>query len=47
MGGSVGAFDVEGWRDPVYRGNLGMTSQAQGLNYIKSCRGGEFIANPQ
>jgi hypothetical protein len=47
MGGFVGAIDIECWHDPVYRGDLEMTDQVHGLNYLKSCRGGEFIANPK
>jgi hypothetical protein len=47
MGGFVGAMDIEGWHGPVYRGDLEMTSQAHDLNYLKNCRGGEFLANPK
>jgi sugar phosphate isomerase/epimerase len=47
MGGFVGAIDIEGWHDPVYRGDLEMTGQVHGLNYLKNCRGGEFVANPK
>ena len=42
----TGAIDIEGWHDPVYRGDLEMTGQVFGLNYLKQCRGGAFIANP-
>ena len=42
----TGAIDIEGWHDPVYRGDLEMTGQVFGLNYLKSCRGGPFIVNP-
>ena len=41
-----GAIDIEGWHDPVYCGELEMTGQVFGLNYLKKCRGGEFIPNP-
>lgn len=41
-----GAIDIEGWHDPVYRGDLEMTGQVFGLNYLKKCRGGDFIPNP-
>lgn len=41
-----GAIDIEGWHDPVYQGDLEMTGQVYGLNYLKKCRGGEFVANP-
>ena len=44
--GFKGAIDIEGWHDPVYRGDLEMTGQDRGLNYLKQCRGGAFIANP-
>lgn len=40
-----GSIDIEGWHDPVMRGNLEMTGQVAGLRYLKQCRG-EFIANP-
>jgi len=46
MNGYKGTIDIEGWHDPVYRGELEMTGQAHGLNYLKKCRGGEFVANP-
>jgi hypothetical protein len=29
----VGSIDIEGWHDPVYRGDLEMTGRAAGLNY--------------
>jgi sugar phosphate isomerase/epimerase len=41
-----GAIDIEGWHDPVYRGELEMTGQVHGLNYLKRCRGGDFVPNP-
>jgi len=41
-----GAIDIEGWHDPVYRGDLEMTGQVHGLNYLKACRGGPGIPNP-
>lgn len=41
-----GAIDIEGWHDPVYKDDLEMTGQVYGLNYLKKCRGGEFVANP-
>lgn len=47
MAGFRGSIDIEGWHDPVYRGELEMTGQAHGLNYLKRCRGGDFIANPK
>ncbi len=47
MGGFVGSIDIEGWHDPVYRGELEMTGQVHGLNYLKRCRGGDLVDNPK
>ena len=47
LNGFKGSIDIEGWHDPVYGGDLEMTGQVYGLNYLKSCRGGEFIPNPK
>ncbi len=44
--GFKGAIDIEGWHDPVYRGDLEMTGQVHGLNYLKHCRGGAFVPTP-
>ena len=45
--GYRGAIDIEGWHDPVYRGDLEMTGQVHALNHLKQCRGGTaFIPNP-
>jgi sugar phosphate isomerase/epimerase len=46
MNGFNGSIDIEGWHDPVYRGELEMTGQVRGLNYLKACRGGEYVENP-
>ncbi len=46
MGGFRGAIDIEGWHDPVYRGEMEMTGQVHALNYLKACRGGPYVANP-
>ncbi len=46
MGGFAGSIDIEGWHDPVYRGELEMTGQVHGLNYLKRCRGGNYVPNP-
>ncbi|MCE5279148.1 MAG: sugar phosphate isomerase/epimerase [Planctomycetaceae bacterium] len=46
MNGFVGSIDIEGWHDPVYRGELEMTGQVRGLNYLKACRGGSYVPNP-
>jgi sugar phosphate isomerase/epimerase len=45
--GFVGSIDIEGWHDPVYRDDLEMTGQVRGMNYLKACRGGEFVKNPK
>lgn len=44
--GFRGAIDVEGWHDPVYKDDLEMTGQVHALNYLQSCRGGDYIENP-
>ncbi len=46
-GGFKGSIDIEGWHDPVYRGDLEMTGQVHALNYLKTCRGGSFVENPK
>lgn len=46
-GGFKGSIDIEGWHDPVYRGELEMTGQVHALNYLKNCRGGSFVENPK
>jgi sugar phosphate isomerase/epimerase len=43
----TGAIDIEGWHDPVYKDDLEMTGQVFGLNYLKQCRGGAFVPNPE
>lgn len=45
-GGFSGSIDIEGWHDPVYRGDLEMMGQVRGLQYLKGCRGGTFHPNP-
>jgi sugar phosphate isomerase/epimerase len=45
-GGFKGSIDIEGWHDPVYRDELEMTGQVHGLQYLKECRGGDFVPNP-
>ncbi len=47
MGKFTGSIDIEGWHDPIYRGDLEMTGQVHGLNYLKNCRGGPYIQNPK
>lgn len=46
MGGFTGSIDVEGWHDPVYKDELEMTGQVHVLNYLKQCRGGQYVPNP-
>ena len=46
QGGFRGAIDIEGWHDPVYRDELEMTGQVRALEYLKTCRGSRFVANP-
>jgi len=45
MNGYKGSIDIEGFHDPVYRGELEFTGQVQGLKYLKNCRGGDFVPN--
>lgn len=47
QGGFTGSIDIEGWHDPVYRDELEMTGQVYALNYLKQCRGGMYILNPE
>lgn len=42
-----GSIDIEGWHDPVYRDELEMTGQVHALNYLKQCRGGPAVPNPE
>jgi len=46
LAGWSGSIDIEGWHDPVYRDALEMTGQVRALNYLKECRGGDFVAAP-
>ena len=45
MSGFKGSIDIEGWHDPVYRGELEYTGQVHALNYLKNCRGGDLVPN--
>jgi sugar phosphate isomerase/epimerase len=45
--GYRGSIDIEGWHDHIYRDDLEMTGQVYGLNYLKGCRGGAYIPNPE
>lgn len=42
-----GTIDIEGYHDPVYRGELEWAGQVSGLRYLKACRGGDAILNPE
>ncbi|MCL6457009.1 MAG: sugar phosphate isomerase/epimerase [Gorillibacterium sp.] len=44
--GYKGTIDIEGFHDPVYKDELEMTGQVHALNYLKRCRGSQFIPNP-
>lgn len=47
LAGYKGAIDIEGWHDPVYRGDLEITGQVRALDYLKQCRGGViYLPNP-
>ena len=46
VAGFTGSIDIEGWHDPVYRGELEMTGQVHALDYLKRCRGGAYVPNP-
>ena len=47
QGGYAGTIDIEGYHDPVYQGDLEYTGQMHALNYLKQCRGGDWIRNPE
>ena len=44
--GYEGDLCVEGYHDPVYRGDWEMTAQLHALRYLTWCRGGDFTPNP-
>ncbi len=44
--GYEGDICVEGYHDPIYRGEWEMTGQLHALSYLKWARGGEFVPNP-
>ncbi|MBU4201377.1 MAG: sugar phosphate isomerase/epimerase [Verrucomicrobia bacterium] len=46
MAGFKGSIDIEGWHDPVMKGELEMSGQVAALRYLKQCRS-DFIPNPQ
>jgi len=39
--GYQGSIDIEGYHDPVHRGDLELAGQVRGLEYLKECRGGD------
>lgn len=41
-----GDICIEGYHDPIYGGELEFTGQLHALNYLKWCRGGEYMKNP-
>ncbi|GHU39101.1 sugar phosphate isomerase [Clostridia bacterium] len=41
--GFEGAIDIEGAHDYIFNGNQEMTGQVASLNYLKLCRGGEYV----
>jgi len=45
MGGFKGSIDIEGWHDPIYKGEMEYVGQVHALNYLKNCRGGEWVPN--
>jgi sugar phosphate isomerase/epimerase len=45
--GYFGTIDIEGWHDPVYKDDLEMTGQVHAFNYLRRCRGGDFVPNPE
>ncbi len=46
VNGYEGDICVEGYHDPIYKNDWEMTAQLHALNYLKWCRGGEFVPNP-
>ncbi|MCL2720310.1 MAG: sugar phosphate isomerase/epimerase [Treponema sp.] len=45
MSGFKGSIEIEGWHDPVYKDDLEYVGQVHALNYLKNCRGGDWVAN--
>ncbi|MDF2834856.1 MAG: Xylose isomerase domain protein barrel [Paenibacillus sp.] len=41
--GYQGSIDIEGGHDPVYKDELEMTGQVHALQYLKRCRGGDYV----
>ena len=42
----TGTVDIEGFHDRFFKGELEFSAHVASLNYLKVCRGGEFIPNP-
>ena len=40
-----GNIDIEGYHDPVYREEFELMGQVHALDYLKFCRGGEYVEN--
>jgi len=40
-----GSIDIEGFHDPVMRGELEYMAQVRGMQYLRDCRGGKYIEN--
>ena len=40
------SIDIEGYHDPIYKADWEFTAQLHALEYLKKCRGGDFVANP-
>jgi sugar phosphate isomerase/epimerase len=36
--GYVGAIDIEGWNDPVYKNDREIEGQVEGMRHLKGCR---------
>ena len=46
MNGYEGDICVEGYHDPVYSGEWEYVGQKHALEYLKWCRGGDFVVSP-
>lgn len=46
INGYEGDICVEGYHDPIYKGEWEMTAQLHALKYLRWCRGGDFTPNP-
>jgi sugar phosphate isomerase/epimerase len=41
--GYEGAIDIEGWNDPVYRGERELEGQVSGMQHLKNCRDAALV----